>query len=186
MAGTEDRRGSEIATFSIRKALPGELHVLNALDDDAVTLYAEYGIRIELGPDHVFARDELRRWLRSAELGRTFLAVDGAEKAVGFAALDVVDGEPYLDQLAVAVASMRRGIGGRLLASSAEWARSTGGSALWLTTYDHLPFNRPYYERHGYVVVPESACGPGIVHHLDEQRRHLPAPAQRVAMRLAL
>jgi hypothetical protein len=55
-----------------------------------------------------------------------------------------------------------------------------------LTTYDDVPFNRPYYERHGYAVVPEIACGPGVQHHLDEQRRHLPGPAQRVAMRRRL
>jgi N-acetylglutamate synthase-like GNAT family acetyltransferase len=81
---------------------------------------------------------------------------------------------------------MRRGIGRRLLEHAAVTARATGGSALWLTTYDQLPFNRPYYERHGYVLVPESACGPDIRHHLEEQRRYLPEPARRVAMRRAL
>jgi GNAT superfamily N-acetyltransferase len=172
--------------FSIRRASPSELDVLESIDDDASRLYAEHGLPIELGPDHVFARSELQRWLRSAELGRAFLAVDRAGVGVGFAALDVVDDEPYLDQLAVRAAAMRRGIGGRLLARSADWARAEGASAIWLTTYDHLPFNAPYYERHGYVVVPEGACGPGILHHIREQQRHLPAPAHRVAMRRVL
>jgi GNAT superfamily N-acetyltransferase len=169
--------------ITIRPALPSELDVLDAIDDDATTLYAACGMVIELAPDHVFVRGELERWLRSTELGRAFLAVDDTGAGVGFAALDVVDGEPYLDQLAVRVAAMRRGIGGRLLGRSADWARTAGGSAIWLTTYDHLPFNRAYYERHGYAVVAEDACGPGIRHHLDEQRRYLPAPAHRVAMR---
>jgi len=170
-------------SFSLRPALPSEIEVLNAIDDDATTLYAEYGLPIELGLGSAFARAELARWLRAAELGRALLAVADTGAGVGFAALDLVDGEPYLDQLAVRVAAMRCGIGGRLLASSAEWARAAGGSALWLTTYAHVPFNRPFYERRGYVVVPEAACGPGILHHLDEQRRYLPAPAQRVVMR---
>jgi GNAT superfamily N-acetyltransferase len=185
MPAASNLDGSE-ATVIIRPALPGEIDLLRAIDDDATTLYAQQGLRIELGHDHVFVRAELARWLCSAELGRAFLAVDDAGTARGFAALGVVDGEPYLDQLAVCVGAMRRGIGARLLDRSADWARAAGGSAIWLTTYDHLPFNRPYYERHGYVVRPESVCGPGIRHHLDEQRRHLPAPAQRVAMRRAL
>jgi len=170
-------------SFSLRLALPSEIGVLNDIDDDATTLYGEVGLPISLGLDHAFARAELARWLCSAKLGRAFLAVDEAGRGVGFAALDIVDGEPYLDQLAVRVAAMRQGIGGRLLARSNDWVRAAGGSALWLTTYAHLPFNRPHYERHCYVVVPEEACGRGILHHLEEQRKYLPAPAQRVAMR---
>lgn len=174
------------ALFDIRPALPGEIDVLTAIDDDATALYAELGIVIELEPQHPFVRAEIARWTRSAELGRAFLAVDEAGTGVAFAALDIVDGEPYLDQLAVRRAAMRRGLGARLLQWSADWARAAGGAALWLTTYDHLPFNRPYYERHGYVVVADDACGPGIRHHLDEQRRYLPALTHRVAMRRAL
>jgi GNAT superfamily N-acetyltransferase len=178
--------GGSSRLFTIRTASPSEIDVLHAIDEDATRLYAEYGVTIELGPDHVFALAELERWLRSAELGRVFLAVDSSGAGVGFAALDLVDGEPYLDQLAVRVAAMRRGIGGRLLARCADWARGVGGSALWLTTYSQVPFNRPYYERHGYVVTPETAWGPGIRHHIDEQKRHLPAPTHRVAMRRLL
>ena len=172
--------------FSIRRAQASEIELLRAIDDDAVTLYAEHGMPIELGSEHRFAREELRRWLRAADLGRVFLAIDEQGRGLGFAALDLIDGEPYLDQLSVRVAAMRRGIGRRLLAESDEWATAVGGSALWLTTYDHLAFNRPYYERHGYVVVAEAICGPGIRHHLDQQRLYLPAPAHRVAMRRVL
>lgn len=173
-------------TLTIRPAWPHELDVLRAIDDDATALYGAHGLHIEFEPDHEFVRSELARWRRSAEHGRALLAVDDAGTGLAFAALDIVDGEPYLDQLAVRTTAMRRGIGGRLLERSAEWARIQGGSALWLTTYNHLPFNRPYYERHGYRVVPDAECGPGIRHHLDEQRRHLPAPTHRVAMCLRL
>jgi GNAT superfamily N-acetyltransferase len=172
--------------FTIRRALPSEIDVLNDIDDDASTLYAQHGLPIELGQDHVFARAERARWLRATERGRAFLAVDPTGLGVGFAALDVVDDAPYLDQLAVRAAAMRQGIGGRLLARSADWAREAGSSTIWLTTYDHVPFNRPYYERHGYRVMPEEACGPGVLHHIRDQRCYLPAPAQRVAMRRLL
>lgn len=156
------------------------------VDDDAARLYSEHGIRFDLAEDHPFARDEIVRWGRAAELGRVFLAVEPAGFPIGFAALDLIDGEPYLDQLAVRMASMRRGVGGALLQKAAEWAHELGHSALWLTTYSHLPFNRPFYERHGYVVMPEEACGAGIRHHLEQQRQSLPAPSLRVAMRRSL
>ena len=169
-----------------RLARPDEIDTLVAIDDDASQLYAEHGIRVELGPDHPFARAERARWLRAAELGRAFVALDEAGTAVGFAALDLIDGAPYLDQLAVRRAAMRRGLGARLLALAESWARSVGGSSVWLTTYAHLPFNRPYYERHAYVIVPEASWGAGIRHHVHEQRCHLPAPEQRIAMRRSI
>jgi GNAT superfamily N-acetyltransferase len=169
--------------FVVRCAKPTEIDALIAIDDDASTLYAQHGLAVVLPPEHAFVRDEVARWLRAAQLCRAFLAVESDGAPLGFAALDVLDGEPYLDQLAVRVSAMRRGIGERLLAQSADFARVAGASALWLTTYAHLSFNRPYYERHGYAVVPESECAPGICHHLTAQRRYLPAPEQRVAMR---
>ena len=172
--------------FTIRPASPSDIDTLRAIDDDACALYAAHGVTVELPHDHPFAREELARWLRSAELGSAFLAVDAAGAGLGFAALELVDGEPYLDQLSVRVAAMRQGIGGELLARAADWARSVGGSALWLTTYAHLSFNQPYYELRGFIVVPEFECSAGLRHHLHEQRNHLPAPDQRVAMRRPL
>lgn len=180
------RSASTTLMFTIRPASAKDIATLRAIDDDACALYAAHGLALELPHDHPFAREELARWLRSAELGSAFLVVDGSGAGVGFAALELVDGEPYLDQLSVRVAAMRRGIGGELLARAAEWACAVGGSALWLTTYAHLSFNQPYYERHGFVAVPESECSAGLRHHLDEQRRTLPAPEQRVVMRRPL
>jgi GNAT superfamily N-acetyltransferase len=170
----------------VRRASPADLETLRQIDDDAVSLYLDYGLKLDLALDHPFVRAELERWLRSAELGNVFLALDPSGEPIGFAALGWVDARPYLDELAVRRGAMRRGVGGQLLERAAAWARAANGSDLWLTTYAHLPFNRLYYERRGYLVVPEAACGPGIVRHLEDQRRHLPAPEQRVAMRRPL
>ncbi|HEY8945178.1 MAG TPA: GNAT family N-acetyltransferase [Polyangiaceae bacterium] len=170
----------------IRPASADDIDDLISIDDDAAHLYGEHGLRVELAPEHPFCRAERLRWHRSAQLGRAFLAVDARGTGVAFCSLDVLDGEPYLDQLAVRVSAMRRGLGRALLERAIEWSLGAGGSALWLTTYDHLPFNRPYYERYGFIVVPESSCNAGVLHHLEEQRRTLPAPADRVAMRRTL
>jgi hypothetical protein len=67
--------------ITIRPALPSELDVLNAIDNDATTLYAQHGLRIELAPDHIFVLNEQARWLSASELERAFLAVEGAPLA---------------------------------------------------------------------------------------------------------
>jgi GNAT superfamily N-acetyltransferase len=166
-------------------AAPSDLDAFRDIDDDAAALFAGHGLQLDLAPEHPFAVSEVERWRRAAKLGRAFIALE-ASTAVGFASLDLLDGQPYLDELAVRMTAMRRGVGSRLMARAYDWARAVDGSALWLTTYAHLPFNQPYYERHGFLVVPESALGPDIRHRLEEQRRYLPLPQQRVAMRRAV
>lgn len=168
--------------FLIRAALPGELATFVALDDDAGQLYAQVGLRLDFPPDHPFAVAERASWLCSLELGRAFLAIGDDGTPLGFAALDVVDGAPYLDQLSVRLDSMRHGIGRALLARAIDWARAHG-DALWLNTYDHLPWNRPFYEKEGFVVVPPDAWGAGMTAVVEAQRQVLPAPERRVVMR---
>lgn len=168
--------------FSVRVAVPQELDSLIEIDEDASALFTVHGLNLDLPPEHPFVQGEHSRWRRAIELGRVFVgAQDQPGEIAGFAALDILDEQPYLDQLAVRRSQMRRGIGSQLIDRSERWARQQGGS-LWLTTYAHLPFNRPYYERHGYEVVPEQDLGPQLVDHLQEQRRYLPHPEQRVAM----
>src|SRR5512146_3461086 len=98
----------------------------------------------------------------------------------------MLDNEPYLDQLSVRTRFMRAGIGSALLARVASKLRSAGHSTLWLTTYAHLGWNRPFYERVGFVVVPEGDSGPQLRQELAYQRRWLPCPDQRVVMRKEL
>lgn len=164
----------------LRPALPDELGLLIEIDDDACALYAEVGLRIELPPGHPFAADEQARWAASIRADGAWLAL-AAGAPVGFAAIGTADGEPYLDQLSVRRDAMGRGVGTRLLRHALQVSAPAG--ALWLTTYAHLPWNRPYYERHGFVVIEEARCGPQIREHLHAQRAVLPAPQERVAMR---
>lgn len=169
----------------IRPATLEDMPEVVSVDDDATQLYARAGIELGLTNDHPFAVDEQRRWRRSAELGRLFVAVEET-RIIGFASLDVLDGEPYLDQLSVRAGAGRRGVGRALLRKAIVWATEQRGAALWLTTYGQVAFNRPFYETEAFVVMPASACGPGVLHHLEEQQRWLPFPEHRVAMRRAL
>jgi GNAT superfamily N-acetyltransferase len=164
----------------ILQASGDELEEIIAIDDDACALYQQAGLHIDLGPEHPFARAEWDRWARAARERNVFFATDPGGRAVGLLVMSRVDGAPYLEQLSVRTSAMRRGIGRQLLMRAIEWAP---GEPLWLTTYAHLPWNRPFYERSGFEVVPEWRCPGEIVRILEEQRRWLPAPEERIAMR---
>ena len=170
----------------IRTATVADIETLSAVDSDASTLFEDAGLHLDLAPDHELAVAERKRWLRCLAAGSTLLAINGTGQPIGFAAAERLDGEPYLDQLSVCRAYMRRGLGKTLLRAVEQMVSQAGAHSLWLTTYNHLPWNRPYYERAGFVVVPEVECGPQLLRELEFQRRWLPLAQERVVMRKAL
>jgi predicted N-acetyltransferase YhbS len=96
------------------------------------------------------------------------------------------EGAAYLEQIAVLPSHMRQGIGGQLMTEAIAIAHRRGHQDLVLTTYDHVPWNKPYYERLGFETIPADRVGPTLQGDLDNQRRYLPMPDHRIAMRLAL
>jgi GNAT superfamily N-acetyltransferase len=168
-----------VDSFSLRIARSDELQLLIDIDDEASELFLRAGITLALEKDPPFVVDESVRWAAAISKGLAHVAVDVRDRPIGFITLRYVDGEPYLDQIAVRLASMRRGAGTALLRQAVLWSANR---PFWLTTYSHLPWNKPYYERHGFEVVPESMCGSELHSILEQQRAVLPHPEQRVAM----
>ena len=164
---------------SLRIARPGELEKLVAIDDEASELYAKAGLKLEFDKDHPFIVDEKLRWAGAIKKGLAHVAVNGHDEPIGFATLGHVDEDPYLDQISVLVSCMRRGVGTALLDRAVSWC---DGRPLWLTTYAHLPWNRPYYEKYGFVTIKDSECGDELRAILQKQRAALPDPDQRIAM----
>jgi hypothetical protein len=176
-------RSPGAADLTIRLGSTGDIHILADIDLDACVLYERAGLELDLQSEQEVARAERKRWLRCLAAGAVLIAVGPSGEDVGFAAVGMKDGEPYLDQLSVRMSSMRKGIGTGLLCASVRMAMGGGGQVLWLTTYNHLSWNRPYYERHGFVVISPEQCGEELKGELSFERRWLPRPEERVIMR---
>lgn len=69
---------------------------------------------------------------------------------VGFAVLEEMDGDVHLEQLSVHPSAMRRGIGAALLEAAVSMARGVGARRVTLLTYADVPWNAPWYARHGW------------------------------------
>jgi GNAT superfamily N-acetyltransferase len=166
----------------IRPALQNELALAVDIDRDACTAYVDLdsALDVELPADHPYALAEVARWDQILRAGHLFFACSPAGQPVGFAALCLVDGLPFLDQISVRRAAMRRGVGRSLMAFAQRWSASRG--ALWLTTYRHVPWNGPWYEKVGFVRVAESKWGPELRALVESERGALPCPGERVAM----
>lgn len=166
--------------FHLRPARAHELSLAQDIDDDACALYATVGLPIEYDPDGPFARGEAARWGQAIEEGRLLFACSPEGVAVGFAAFGLVDGRPFLHQLSVRRAHMQQGIGTALVRRVQRWSLRPG--ELWLTTYDHVAWNRPWYERLGFVRQPVAEQGPELRAIFAAERAAIPAPEQRVVM----
>jgi GNAT superfamily N-acetyltransferase len=166
--------------ISVRASREHEVSLADAIDDDACTLYEEAGLVIDTTQNPAFFAEESMRWAEAARAGSLLFACAPGGEPLGFIALGLLDGEPWLQQLSVRRTWMRRGIGRALLSHAQRWSARRG--ALWLTTWSHVAYNRPFYESAGFVCVAEGASGPGMCGVLAEERRALPAPEQRVAM----
>ena len=165
----------------LRPARPGEIDTACDIDDDACTLYSDAGMEFDARAHPDFFAHEARAWEEAIEAGRLLFACAPDRSPVGFASLGIVDGAPHLQQLSVRRAWMRRGIGRALLTRAIRWSVRHG--SLWLTTYDHLPWNGRFYAREGFAVVSDAACGNELRAVLGDERRALPEPSHRVAMR---
>lgn len=152
------------------------------IDRDACTAFVELdpGFDLELPAEHPFCKAEVARWAASARAGRLQFFCSPAGEPVGFAAMGFIDGLPILEQVSVRRAWMRRGVGRALLAQAKRWSAPHG--ELWLTTYVHVPWNQPWYEREGFTPVAAAAQPPGIASLLAEERQALPQGSRRVVM----
>ena len=146
--------------MEIRTAVAQDIDLLVDIDNDASTLFEQAGLRLDAARDLEVTLAARDRWQKCIACGTVLMAVDHSGAAKGFAAVGARDGAPYLDQLAVRTCSMRQGVGTDLLYAATAMASRAGGQVLWLTTYNHLSWNRPYYERHGFAVISEHKARP--------------------------
>ncbi len=171
---------------SLRLGTVDDLPTLVDIDADASKLFEDSGLFLDLPDDHEFPTAERRCWQECLAARTTLIAAGKSCGSIGFAAVGRKDGGAYLAQLAVRRYFMGLGIGGALLESAAEFAAAAGLREFWLTTYNHLSWNRPFYERHGFVVMAEEACGPDLLEVQAAEKKWLPLPEQRIIMRRIL
>lgn len=171
--------------MKIRKAHAGESPALVVVEMDAGHLFktADPEIMGNAGvlglPPEIYAPYIAR--------GDIFVAVDEADRAVGFAAMGWMDSEAYLAELSVMRAHQRKGVGAALVAACEEWALVQGQHSIILHTYRRLAWNGPYYEKLGFkFLAPETCQGPDAQKQRQNEAKHGVRLHERVFMRKTL
>jgi GNAT superfamily N-acetyltransferase len=176
----------------IRPAGGDEVAVLNDVERDGDRRYVGYD-GIPAGFDDVVAlstlteaQDEGRLWVAVSMAGAVTGAGSDDGAIVGFALAHEVDGHAHLAQLSVRLGWQGRGLGRRLMAAVCRWAQDRSMGAVTLCTFSDVAWNRPFYERAGFVVLPEAQWTPGLRCVFEGDAALGLDLTRRVVMRLAL
>jgi GNAT superfamily N-acetyltransferase len=141
----------------IRPANAGDIEPMRAIEADAGERFRSIGLHT-IADDEPPSAELLIRYVRT---GTAWVAeLDG--DVVGYASASIVDGEGHLDQVSLLAAAAGRRIGQALIEAVVAWTTERGLPAVTLTTFRDVPWNGPYYERLGFVAVPEHEQGPQL------------------------
>ena len=144
-------------SYSISLARLRDLPKLGAIELRAATLLegvAPRSILAEFTPEEDF---------RAAHAdGRLWVALHDDEP-VGFAIVEMLDdGLPHLEEIDVDPDHGRRGLGAAMVRAVCDWTAASSYSEVTLTTFRAVPWNRPFYARMGFEVVPEAEQRPAL------------------------
>ena len=158
---------------AVRLARRDEYAALRDLERASERLFTDIGI----GP---FSELEEENHLEHAAV----VLVSG-DPPVGFACVEVVDGDAHLWQLSVHPDAGRRGRGTALVEAVCAWARAQGLPGVTLTTFAEVPWNAPFYERLGFRALDDLTPGLAAIRQ-HERDIGDDAFGPRIAMRKAL
>ena len=144
--------------YDVRPARPADLPGLADIENSGDAMFAEIGIVFPPGPTVV-----------EQVIGKGADIVVAGDPPVGFAAVEEVDGAAHLEQISVRGDLTGRGIGVRLLDEVMARAAAAGAPGVSLLTFRDVPWNGPWYARHGCAGLPEERWGPGIRSYWDAE-----------------
>lgn len=155
-----------------------QLEQLQQIELAAAAIFSEEDV-----PEHIRSTATSLKDLASAQAdGMLWTALSPGGTPVGFAIVRMLDGSAHVQEIDVHPDHSRRGIGTSLIQAICVWARSRSIASVTLTTFRHLPWNAPFYERLGFRPLKQSQLPPGLAAVLAEEVARGLDPAKRVAM----
>jgi GNAT superfamily N-acetyltransferase len=168
-----------IDPYRLRTARRDERDRIQEIESLAGTRFSGLGL-IDESLDVGFPTEDLDRLIRA---GQVWVACDAADRAVGMVIASVREGAVYVEEMDVLAEHGRRGLGGRLLEAVCAWAAEHGHNAVTLSTFRDVPWNGPFYRRHGFTDLSPAGWTPGMRAIHEREGRHGLRTDVRVFMR---
>jgi GNAT superfamily N-acetyltransferase len=165
--------------FRIRPLLGQEIHDVREVERASGERFRSVGLD-DIADAELMSAKAFESYV---DAGRAWVAVDDHDSVVGFVLVDEVDEAAHIEQISVIPDRQGQGLGMALIEHVGNWAKHNGLHALTLTTFDHVPWNRPLYEHLGFRVLDDDKMSPGLRSILETEATHGLDPALRVVMR---
>ena len=157
--------------WSLRLAKPEDAEHMPAIEQAASALFDDVE-GIGAAASNTMPVDRLQRYIRK---GHCLVAHMG-ERMAGFLVTEPFSRELHIWEVDVHPDLQGRGIGAGLVRACQIDARNAGFKAVTLTTFRHVPWNAPFYERLGFEEVTALDAHPRLASELALEADHgLPA-----------
>ncbi|MCP2338171.1 GNAT family N-acetyltransferase [Actinomadura rupiterrae] len=144
--------------YEIRPASPADLDLLPPIENSADRMFGAVGIEFPPGPTVV-----------EQMIGRDAEILVAGDPPAGYAVLSPLDGATHLDQISVHADLTGQGIGTRILQAVLAHAAAAGSPGVSLLTFRDVPWNAPWYARHGFTELPDHHWTPGLRNHWNAE-----------------
>ena len=173
-------RDDETVLITIRSGMRSDGPSLQAIERSAGEKFRQVGLN-HVADDEPPSVESLAIY---ADAGRSWVAIDETGNPIGYLIFDEIDGNAHISQMSVHPDWQGRGVGRMLLSRAQTWVIDNGRSAITLTTFDSVPWNRSLYEHLGFHVLSEGDIGPELIAIRNSETDRGLAPDERVCMRL--
>ncbi|MCR9261778.1 MAG: GNAT family N-acetyltransferase [Pseudomonadaceae bacterium] len=133
-------------------------------------------------PEHSNGLDQ--EVLTAAVEAEQLIVADVDSQVVGFALTGMLDNYLHLYEMSVHPDFGRRGIGRKLVNATKAAAAASSLPGITLTTFSHIPWNAPFYQRCGFQILSETQISPELKKILQQEADD--GFTHRVAMRTLL
>ena len=169
-------------SFSIRLARRDEVERLGMIERTAGDLFAGTDIAADLNGS-TFDPDDLAELI---ELGQVWVACFDDDLPVGFVIVLKFGDVRHIEEVDVLPEFGQRGIGTALLEHVCSWAASNGFLAATLSTFRDVPWNAPFYLKHGFRILAPHEYTSYVVSMQETEERSGLRLETRVVMRREL
>ena len=166
--------------YTILPATPQHLPYLPSIEDAAGELFP-----IEDLPEPLRSISLLPEDFENA-LNKNLLwvVVDESNLPIAFLLARIIDGYVHIAEFDVHPDYGRRGVGSQLLNYVLEVAKQRAFQAVTLTTFEHLPWNAPYYSKHGFKIIESDRIGNELAEIVKKEKEL--GMKRRVSMKMRL